>query len=83
MKEGSFNESQVLRVLPSFFKSNLVVNGRWFYLGSSDRHDQKYKIEYIQVTGLMSSRRDPMISDSPDALLRFTDSDGVQHVCAV
>lgn len=83
MKKRILNESQVLRELPSFFDSYLVMSRRFFCSENKDCHHQKYKSEYIRTTRLIFSCRYPMISDSPDALLCVTGNDVVQHFCAV
>lgn len=83
LKEGNVNEWRVLKALPSFFGFHVVMDGSSFYSENSDFHDQKYNIEYIRTTGLISSSRDAMIPYSPDAVLCFTACDRAQNVSAV
>ncbi|CAN8067641.1 unnamed protein product [Agarophyton chilense] len=83
MEEGNVNESQVLKALPSFFEDHDVLEGTQFENHKVEYPMKKFIIEYIRTTGLVSSKRDPMMSDSPDGILCLADNEGEMHICGV
>ena len=87
MKEGSINETEFLKALPSFVVSTPCLeggenNGVTSSLFVGDRVNTHLRVDYIKRLGLVCQRGNEMLSDSPDGLCGLLGASN-ETICAV
>eukprot|EP00178_Gracilaria_changii_P016681 TRINITY_DN479_c3_g1_i11.p1 TRINITY_DN479_c3_g1~~TRINITY_DN479_c3_g1_i11.p1 ORF type:complete len:1373 (+),score=138.00 TRINITY_DN479_c3_g1_i11:3191-7309(+) len=74
MKEGTRNESKVLREIPDFFSRNKVVSSEAYQPHANCRQNYTFnsEVQYIRTAGLIGSKKEPLLACSPDGIVAIS-----------